>query len=119
MAIFRGVGYFYFHMPEGTEKQQRKRKQANTHARNNNKIKGTKQNRKNTNGNLQCDHVQTKLSRFLQEYENKNILHTLRWPCRPKHVVKDSGNQHNKAVRRRKHNLQNQLNNTVQQDAKI
>jgi hypothetical protein len=22
------------------------------------------------------------------------ILHNRRWPCRPKHVVKDSGNQH-------------------------
>jgi hypothetical protein len=28
-------------------------------------------------------------------------------------------NQHNKAARRRKHNLKNLLNNTVQQDAKI
>jgi hypothetical protein len=27
-------------------------------------------------------------SRILQAYENKNILHTWRWPCRPKHVVK-------------------------------
>jgi hypothetical protein len=35
-----------------------------------------------------------------------NILYTWRWPCRPKHVVKDSENQHNKAARRRKHNLQ-------------
>jgi hypothetical protein len=26
-------------------------------------------------------------SRFLQEYESKNILHTWRWPCRPKHAV--------------------------------
>jgi hypothetical protein len=34
------------------------------------------------------------------------ILHTWRWPCRPKHVVKDSETQHNKAARRRKHNLQ-------------
>jgi hypothetical protein len=34
------------------------------------------------------------------------ILHTWRWPCRPKHVVKDSENQHNKAARRRKYNLQ-------------
>jgi hypothetical protein len=33
--------------------------------------------------------------------------------------LKDSENQHNKAARRRKHNLQNPLNNTVQQDAKI
>jgi hypothetical protein len=33
--------------------------------------------------------------------------------------VKDSENQHNKAARRRKHNLQYTLNNTVQQDAKI
>jgi hypothetical protein len=36
-----------------------------------------------------------------------------------KHVVKDSENQHNKATRRRKHDLQNPLNNTVQQDIKI
>jgi hypothetical protein len=50
------------------------------------------------------------LCRILQTYENKNILHTWRWPCRPKNVVKDSENQHNKAVRRRKHNLQNPLN---------
>jgi hypothetical protein len=28
-----------------------------------------------------------KRSRFLQEYESNNILHTWRWPCRPKHVV--------------------------------
>jgi hypothetical protein len=47
------------------------------------------------------------------------IIHIWRWLCRPKHVVKDSGNQHNKAARRRKHNLQYPLNNTVQQDAKI
>jgi hypothetical protein len=33
--------------------------------------------------------------------------------------VKDSENQHNKAERRQKHNLQNPLNNTVQQDAEI
>jgi hypothetical protein len=33
--------------------------------------------------------------------------------------MKDSENQHNKALLRRKHNLQNPLNNTVQQDAKI
>jgi hypothetical protein len=39
----------------------------------------------------------------------QNILHTWRWPCRPKHVVKDSENKHNKAARRRKHNLQNPL----------
>jgi hypothetical protein len=31
-------------------------------------------------------------SRILQAYENKNILHTRRWPCRPKHIVKDGGN---------------------------
>jgi hypothetical protein len=44
------------------------------------------------------------------------------WPCSDdlkKHVVKDSENQHNKAARKRKHNLQKPLNNTVQQDAKI
>jgi hypothetical protein len=35
-----------------------------------------------------------------------NILHTWRWPYRPKHVAKDNENQHNKAARRRKHNLQ-------------
>jgi hypothetical protein len=35
-----------------------------------------------------------------------NILHTWRWPCSPKHVVKDSENQHNKGARRWKHNLQ-------------
>jgi hypothetical protein len=34
------------------------------------------------------------------------ILYIWRWPCRPKHVVKDSENQHNKAAGRRKHNLQ-------------
>jgi hypothetical protein len=33
------------------------------------------------------------------------ISHTWRWPCRPKHVVKDSENQHSKAAHRRKHNL--------------
>jgi hypothetical protein len=33
--------------------------------------------------------------------------------------MKDSETQHNKAARRRKHNLQYPLNNTVQQDAKI
>jgi hypothetical protein len=33
--------------------------------------------------------------------------------------MKDSENQHNEAARRLKHNLQNPLNNTVQQDAKI
>jgi hypothetical protein len=33
--------------------------------------------------------------------------------------VKDSENPHNKAARRRQHNLQKPLNNTVQQDAKI
>jgi hypothetical protein len=44
-------------------------------------------------------------SRILRAYENKNILHTWRWLCRPKHVVK-----HNKAAHRRKHNLQNPLN---------
>jgi hypothetical protein len=44
-------------------------------------------------------------SRILQAYENKNILHTWRWPCRPKHVVRDSENQHNKAACWRKHNL--------------
>jgi hypothetical protein len=49
----------------------------------------------------------------------KNIPHTWGWPYRPKHVVKDSENQHNKAARRRKHKLQNPLNNTVQQDTKI
>jgi hypothetical protein len=38
-----------------------------------------------------------------------NILHTWRWACRPKHVVKDSENQYNRAARRRKHNLQNPL----------
>jgi hypothetical protein len=27
-------------------------------------------------------------SRFLQEHESNNILHTWRWPYRPKHVVK-------------------------------
>jgi hypothetical protein len=32
--------------------------------------------------------------------------------------VKESENQHNKAARRRKYNLQNSLNNTEQQDAK-
>jgi hypothetical protein len=36
-----------------------------------------------------------------------NIFYSWRWPCRPKHVVKGSENQHNKAARRRKHNLQN------------
>jgi hypothetical protein len=35
------------------------------------------------------------------------------------HVVKDGENQHNKAACRQKYNLQNPLNNTVQQDAKI
>jgi hypothetical protein len=44
-------------------------------------------------------------SRILQAYEIKNILHTWRWPCRPKRVVKESDNQHNKAAYRRKHNL--------------
>jgi hypothetical protein len=48
-------------------------------------------------------------SRIFQAYENKNILHTWRWPCRPKHVVKDSENHHNEAIRRRKHNLQNRF----------
>jgi hypothetical protein len=33
--------------------------------------------------------------------------------------MKDSENQHNKAARRQKPNLQSPLNNTVQQDAKI
>jgi hypothetical protein len=37
----------------------------------------------------------------------------------PTHLAKDSENQQNKAARRWKHNLQYQLNNTVQQDAKI
>jgi hypothetical protein len=88
----------------------------------------------------ECDHVEKRQrSRILQAYDNKypthlkmaseaesfkhmiiNILHTWRWPCRQKHVVKDSGKPtYNKATRRRKHNLQNPLNNTVQQDAKI
>jgi hypothetical protein len=30
--------------------------------------------------------------RILQTYENNNILHTSIWPCRPKHVVKESEN---------------------------
>jgi hypothetical protein len=48
------------------------------------------------------------------------ILHTWRWPYGPKHLVKDSGNQNTiKLHDRRKHNLQNPLNNTVQQDAKM
>jgi hypothetical protein len=33
--------------------------------------------------------------------------------------MKDSENQHNEAAGRHKYNLQNPLNNTVQQDAKI
>jgi hypothetical protein len=57
-------------------------------------------------------------SRILQAYKI-NILHTWRWPCRMKQVVKDSENQYNKAAWRWKHNLQYSLNNTVQQDAKI
>jgi hypothetical protein len=50
-----------------------------------------------------------------------NIMNPLILPYFPQmmKVVKDSENQHNKATRRRKHNLQNPLNNTVQQDAKI
>jgi hypothetical protein len=50
-----------------------------------------------------------KRSRILQAYESKNVLHTWRWPCRPKHLEKDSENQHNKAARIRKHNLQTRL----------
>jgi hypothetical protein len=57
-----------------TDKQQRKSKQTNTHARSN-KIKEGKQNRKNTNGNVQsittCNKdKKNQRSRFLQEYEN-------------------------------------------------
>jgi hypothetical protein len=49
----------------------------------------------------ECVHVEkerakNQWSRFLQAY--KNILHTWRWPCRPKHVVKDNENQRNKAT---------------------
>jgi hypothetical protein len=40
------------------------------------------------------------------------ILHTWRWPCRPKHVVKDSGNQR-KAGCRRRHNLQYPYASTI------
>jgi hypothetical protein len=43
-------------------------------------------------------------SKIFQGYENKTP-YTWRWPCRPKHVVKDSENQHNKAARRQKHTL--------------
>jgi hypothetical protein len=45
---------------------------------------------------VECGHVKKKAknqrSRFLQAYKNKNILNTWIWPCRPKHVVKDSEN---------------------------
>jgi Na+/melibiose symporter-like transporter len=34
------------------------------------------------------------------------ILHAWRWPCRPKHVVKEWKPTYNKAARRRRHNLQ-------------
>jgi hypothetical protein len=32
---------------------------------------------------------------FLQEYESENIVHTWRWPCRPKHIVWTSTTKHN------------------------
>jgi hypothetical protein len=68
--------------------------------------------RKNINGNMQCDHVKKKAekkqgSRILQAYENK-----ISYTPEDDHVVKDSENQHNKAARRQKHNLQYPLNHT-------
>jgi hypothetical protein len=64
---------------------------------------------------FRCDHPKKcskrKKSREAESFKRmkiniRRVLHTWRWPCRPKHVVKDSENQHNKAVHRRKHNLQ-------------
>jgi hypothetical protein len=48
-----------------------------------------------------------------------SILHTWRWPCRPKHVVRQWKPNTIKLARRWKRNLKCPLNNTVQQDAKI
>jgi hypothetical protein len=51
----------------------------------------------NTNKkHAECDHVKKQRSKILK-YMKINIwriLHTWRWSCRPKHVVKNSGNQH-------------------------
>jgi hypothetical protein len=52
----------------------------------------------NTKGkHAECDHVKKTANQKSSEAESLNIrkiLRTWRWPSRPKHVVKDSGNQH-------------------------
>jgi hypothetical protein len=62
-----------------------------THTQGNNKINKGKQHMNKTQ--METCRVWRKgrkkqQSRILQAYENKNILHTWRWSCRPKHVVK-------------------------------
>jgi ABC-type uncharacterized transport system permease subunit len=58
MAIFKRIGYFYFHIPEGfyvaadgTNNKERASRQ--THTQETTKINEGKQHRKNTNGNAQ------------------------------------------------------------------
>jgi hypothetical protein len=78
----------------------------------------------NTNGkHVECDHVKKRQrSRILQAYENKymkNPTH-LRMAMEAETCSERQWKPtHNKAARRRRHNLQNPLNNAVQQDAKI
>jgi hypothetical protein len=116
MAIFRGVGYFIFiclkdsasllFLSFFTWSHTHEGKQG-----------------KNTNGNMQSVITWKKgkkklRSRVLQAYENK-ISYTPADGHVSRNMQRSSENQHNKAARRRIHNLQYPLNNTVQQDAKI
>jgi hypothetical protein len=58
---------------------------------------------RNTNGkHAECNHVKkgsepkkqpSRIFKYMK-INIRRILHTWRWPCRPKHVVKDSGKQH-------------------------
>jgi hypothetical protein len=70
-------------MLEGTDKEQRRNKQTNTHTQGNNKNNEGKQHGNKTQmENMQCVTTWKKgaerkqLSIILQAYENKNILHT-------------------------------------------
>jgi hypothetical protein len=55
--------------------------------------------------NAEGDHVK-KGSEAESFKHTKNIPHTWRWPCRPKHVMKQWKPIYNKAARRRRDNLQ-------------
>jgi hypothetical protein len=86
MAIFKCVGYFFFHIPERNRQTTRKGKQTNTHARNS-KINEKQTEQKNTNGNVQSVTTCKKRQKTSEADSFRNMKVKIAYTPQDGHVV--------------------------------